>query len=264
MIQKNRSLHLLGSPGFLIGLSLLLLNDFVFKQQFHNAFTGKLSDFAGLFVFSLFWIAFFRRRKTFICISIAVLFVFWKSAYSQFLIAGWNRLPLFGVERTVDYSDLCALLIVPLSYLYCKTSPRVYVPRRLIHAIAIVSLFAFTATSFSHKVPFDNQYQFQSSRKGLIERIARLPKNDVSDFFGKGDVAALRIEFDSCTSTANVSLEERENRTVITLKEMVNRCPGEPRPEEMRQYFEKEFIDKLRENPGSRSAKILSISSSPK
>jgi len=67
-------------------LSLLLSNDFVFKEQFHNGFTDKLSDFAGLFVFSLFWIAFFPRHKRFICISTAVLFVFWKSAYSQFLL----------------------------------------------------------------------------------------------------------------------------------------------------------------------------------
>src|SRR5262249_36284647 len=155
---------------------------------------------------------------TSICISTVVLFVFWKSAYSQFLIEGWNSLPFFGVQRTVDYSDLWALLIVPLSYFYSTTSSGVYVPRRLIHAIGIVSVVAFTATSFSQKVPFNNEYQFESSKKGLLERIARLPKTEVSDSFVKGDVATLVIDFDSCTSTANVSLEERENRSVITLK----------------------------------------------
>ena len=48
--MTDRSVHILGSPGFLVGLLLLLSNDFVFKEQFHNGFTGKLSDFAGLFV----------------------------------------------------------------------------------------------------------------------------------------------------------------------------------------------------------------------
>ena len=51
--MTDRSFQILGSPGFLIGLSLLLTNDFVLKEQFHNGFTGKLSDFAGLFVFSI-------------------------------------------------------------------------------------------------------------------------------------------------------------------------------------------------------------------
>ena len=255
--MTDRRLQIMGSPGFLIGLSLLLLNDFVFKEQFHNEFTGKLSDFAGLFVFSLFWIAIFPRRKTFICISTAVLFVFWKSAYSQFLIEGWNGLSFFGINRTVDYSDLWALLIVPLAYFYCKISPGVYVPRRLIYAIALVSVFAFTATQYSQKVPFNNQYEFQISKKELLERMSRLPKHEVSDFPLKGNVFV--VAFDSCNGNANVSLEERENGSVITLNEMEDRCPSKASPEDMRQYFEKEFIDKLREDFVGRSAQISYI-----
>jgi hypothetical protein len=149
--MTERNFQILGSPGFLIGLSLLLLNDFVLKEQFHNALTGKLSDFAGLFVFLLFWMAVFPRHKTLICVTTAVLFVFWKSASSQFVIDRWNRLPLFEINRTVDYSDLAALLVVPLSHFYGKMSFRVSVPRRFIHAIAIVSVVAFAATQFSHK-----------------------------------------------------------------------------------------------------------------
>src|SRR5687768_8712248 len=101
--MSDRNLHILASPAFLISLVLLLLNDFVFKPQFHNGVTGKLSDFAGLFAFSLFWTAFFPRRKTFICLSTALLFVFWKSTYSQSAIDGWNSLPFFDIARTVDY-----------------------------------------------------------------------------------------------------------------------------------------------------------------
>lgn len=256
-ITDRHSHHILGSTGFLIGLLLLLLNDLVFKDQFHNGLTGKLSDFAGLFVFPLFWAAFFPRKKLFVFIATAVLFVFWKSVHSQFLIEGWNSLPFFGIQRTVDYSDLCALLILPLSYRYSNTSSGMRVPHRLIYVIAIVSMFAFTATQFRQKIPYNNQYQFQTSRKELLEQISRLPTNEVSDGFWKAD--DFDVHFDSCNADAKIAIQERKNQSVITLKEMNYRCPGEARQDAMRQYFEKEFIDKLREAPASKSRQILYI-----
>lgn len=259
--MTDRNLHILASPGFLIGLLLLLTNDFVFKDQFHNAFTGKLSDFAGLFVFSLFWIAFFPRHKTFICVSTAVLFVFWKSSYSQFVIEGWNSLPFFGMQRTVDPTDLWALLIIPLSYFYCNFSPAVHAPRKLIYVVALVSLVAFTATQYSSKVSFTTEYQFQTSRQQLVERMSRLPKHEVHERFGEGN--QFEITFDSCTGRARISLAERENHTVITLNEIEYRCPVKPLSNEMRLYFEKEFIDKLREEPVSQSAQVQYIWSIP-
>ena len=71
----------------------------------------------------------------------------------------------------------------------------------------------------SHKVPYSNQYQFQSSKKELLERIGRLATNDVLDSFWNGDT--FDISFDSCNGTATVTLEERENQTVITLIEAI-------------------------------------------
>jgi hypothetical protein len=251
------SQQILSTYGFLIGLLLLLLNDFVFKEQFHNGFTGKLSDVAGLFVFPLFWTAFFPRQKRLVFISTAVLFVFWKSVYSQFLIEGWNSLPFFGIQRTVDYTDLWALLILPLSYRYSNTSLGIHVPNRLIYLIAIISMFAFTATQYRKKVSYNNQYQFESSRKELLERVSRLSTNEVMDSFGDADT--FEIVFDSCNGEATVTLEERENQSVITLKEMDYRCPGEVRQEEMRQYFEQEFINRLREGPAGNSRQVLYV-----
>ena len=256
--MTDRNLHILSSPGFLAGLLLLLANDFVLKEQFHNGFTGKLSDFAGLFVFSLFWIAFFPRHKRSICVATAVLFVFWKSAYSQFMIEGWNSLPFFGIQRTVDYSDLWALLVVPPAYFYSGVSFDVHVPRRVIQAIAIISVVAFTATSYSHKASFKNEYQFETSTKRMLERMSRLPKDDVSASFWKGG-EAFEVRFDDCNSSASIILEDRDNHSVITLKEMEYRCPGKPDPDEMRLYFEKEFIDKLREEPVVKSVQVTDI-----
>ena len=54
MIKRS---DILISPGFVISLFLLLINDFYLKPELDSSFTGKLSDFAGLFVFTLFWMA---------------------------------------------------------------------------------------------------------------------------------------------------------------------------------------------------------------
>ena len=255
--MSDRNLHLLASPGFVISLLLLLLNDFVFKAQFHNHVTGKLSDFAGLFAFSLFWTAFVPRQRTFICVSTAVLFVFWKSTYSQFLIEGWNSLPFFGIGRTVDYTDLWALLVLPLSYFYVDISREVQAPRRLVYAIAVVSLFAFTATQYSQKHSYHTQYHFQVSKEELLKRITRLPKNEVEDSFANAE--KLSIDFDDCTDNATAIVQHMGNQSVIVLTEMHYRCPSRVEANELRQFFEKEFIDKLRDEPVGKSTVVDSV-----
>jgi TRAP-type mannitol/chloroaromatic compound transport system permease small subunit len=47
--MKNK-LQLLLHPVFILSLACLLLNDFYWKYEYHNWFTGKLSDLTGLFV----------------------------------------------------------------------------------------------------------------------------------------------------------------------------------------------------------------------
>ena len=47
-----RRLDALLRPAFLAALGLLVLNDGLLKPLFHNALTGKLSDFAGVFAFA--------------------------------------------------------------------------------------------------------------------------------------------------------------------------------------------------------------------
>ena len=56
--------HIFTSYGFNITLAILLLNDFILKDLYGNWLTGKLSDFAGLFVFSLFFSAYFITPQT--------------------------------------------------------------------------------------------------------------------------------------------------------------------------------------------------------
>ena len=59
----KRDTSIFQTPIFILSLTLLLLNDFWWKQIFHNSLTGKISDFAGLVVFPLFFTAFLPQFK---------------------------------------------------------------------------------------------------------------------------------------------------------------------------------------------------------
>jgi hypothetical protein len=168
--MKEETQKILLSPYFILGLLLLLLNDFFLKQQFHNFLTGKISDFAGLFVFPLFFTAFFPKRKTVIYISTAILFIFWKSPPSQSLIDFWNSLDIFKISRVVDYTDLLALLVLPLSYFYFKTEvfksktvSRKFTNRIFASFVVLLSVFAFTATTLvrDRGISFDREYKLR-------------------------------------------------------------------------------------------------------
>lgn len=72
----NERLKNLLSPPFIFCLVLLIVNDFLLKAIFHNALTGKLSDFCGLFIFPIFWSAVFPRFKSWVFILSGILFIF--------------------------------------------------------------------------------------------------------------------------------------------------------------------------------------------
>ena len=133
---------------FLVSIFLLLLNDLYLKEQFHNFLTGKLSDFVGLFAFSYFFSVLFKRYIKLIYILTGILFVFWKSSSSQFIIDYLQNFGI-GIDRIMDYSDLFALFILPLGYKYrIQNSIGIkkfrFLPKPII--IGICS-FAFMATS---------------------------------------------------------------------------------------------------------------------
>lgn len=177
--MKRNSRQILLAPFFLLGLFLLLLNDFVLKSQFHNFFTGKLSDFAGLFIFPLFFAAFFPKRKLFIFASTIFLFVFWKSTWSQSSIDLWNSLRLFRIGRTIDDTDLFALSVLPPSYFYFKAQTQntfsLNSAKRITASLVVLlSVFAFTATSTvdDRSVSLVGEYRFKIN-KDKIENILK-------------------------------------------------------------------------------------------
>ena len=144
-----RNFRILTSFWFLLGLVILLLNDLVLKGVFNNWLTGKLSDFAGLLVFPLFWVAIFSNHTRKIHIITGLLFIYWKSPMSQVLITTWNNIGLFPIARVVDYSDLMALSVLPFSYIIShKTDSRKSIRIPPIVPLLVAS-FAFMATSYS-------------------------------------------------------------------------------------------------------------------
>jgi hypothetical protein len=142
MVKKN---DVLLSPGFLTGLLVLLANDFFFKDYFHNALTGKLSDIAGLFIFPLFISVILRSQSKLIFFGVAVFFIYWKSPLSDGLLNGLSFLSGLHFQRVVDYSDLLCLPVLIGSYKYMISEHvRIYFPRII---ILFCSAFAFIATS---------------------------------------------------------------------------------------------------------------------
>jgi hypothetical protein len=145
-VDSNR-LKSLASPAFIAALTLLVVNDAALKPLFHNALTGKLSDFAGLFAFTLFAVTLWPQHARRSAVLIAVTFAFWKTSHAEPLIAAINGILPFAVGRTVDLTDLVALPMIPLAVLVAPRLTPCPMPRALQCALVVVALVAFTATS---------------------------------------------------------------------------------------------------------------------
>ncbi|QIK54588.1 hypothetical protein G7050_09285 [Dysgonomonas sp. HDW5A] len=175
-------------PVFIFSILLLLLNDFYLKYAFPGLLTGKLSDFAGLFAFAYFFSSLLPRYKKQVHIVIAVLFIFWKSSYSQPLIDTVNSVGV-PINRVVDQSDNIALISLLLSYFLFSKFKYKEINPILKYAIMGVSLFSFIATSQrpifqttpTYKfVNIENSYQFPYSKEKLIERYNNLQMERVN------------------------------------------------------------------------------------
>jgi hypothetical protein len=261
--MTNTQMNTLISPGFIAALILLLLNDHFFKSFSPNLITGKLSDFAGLFIFPLFWTALFPKSKLKIYALAALCFVFWKSPYSNLFISTWNELAPITVGRTIDYTDLVALSVLPISYVYEKHASlvsQVSTKRIAICLVFAVSLIAFTATSYRREEGYSNIYTFEGKKADLIKMIERLHS---IEYFGRSlspenEQDTFEISFDSCTDTAIINIKAEKDKSTVSLEKIIWRCPNGER-EEMLQFFEKEFVDRLRDEEPKPSSKIRLI-----
>jgi len=101
---------------FLFALFTLILNDAILKWQFHNWWTGKLSDAAGLIVAPIFLFILFPKIKQHAVFALGLFFIFWKSPFSQSMIDFVNSLSALNFHRVVDYSDLITLPFLGIPY----------------------------------------------------------------------------------------------------------------------------------------------------
>ncbi len=274
--MKENSRQILLSPFFLLGLFLLLFNDFVLKSEFHNFFTGKLSDFAGLFVFPLFFAAFFPRRKVLIYALTGFLFIFWKSPFSQSLINLLNSFQFFNIGRTIDYTDLFALSVLPLSYFYFKTETQkqktfsLNITKQILTSfIVLLSVFAFTATTLlkDRSISLGEEYVFKLNKAritGILKQNSKIQnlkfetvETDPNKFWVN---FLLEQRFcDSKRPEFHFLVEQKKDLTLIRAAYVKFECKlyetnsntanlANEQKHELNYIFEREVIENLRQN----------------
>jgi hypothetical protein len=257
------SQKILLSPLFLLSLTVLLVNDFFLKDYFHNFLTGKLSDFAGLFAFAIFWTAFFPKWKSLIFSLIVVFFSIWKSPFSSEFIDLWNSAGLFCTSRTVDYTDLAAFSVLPLAWIYSENAGSLTIPtfsqRFALTTIAIVSLFAFTATSqadtMTQMEEFDaTAYTIEKSPTEILKRLQEFDTDEFDERWNEKNGAAylsLNLQGKVCDGQPSAVFEvarNRANSTQIKLNSVRYQCKEKlpNQSENLKKLFETQVINFLK------------------
>ncbi|WP_026601297.1 hypothetical protein [Methylomonas sp. 11b] len=181
---------------FLICLVSLIANDWWLKAAYPGVFTGKLSDFAGVAVVSLMTFSALPHRKWLLCLLISVTFLWWKSPLSDSMIHLANSLSILRIGRVVDYSDLWALLVVPVCLHVSEKQSRFriaskYFRKMLTVPVSVVTLFGVMGTS---ALPIREEYTVRPvssstniSREQLVSVIAEVAaKHELTCYICKG------------------------------------------------------------------------------
>lgn len=164
--------ELFTSPWLLLPILALVVNDWVLKPIFHNTFTGKLSDFAGLLALTLFICAITERFRWLAASFISVSFIYWKSPYSQPLIAYLNNVLPVGIGRTPDYTDLAALPVVWITAFYAPRLPAHDASAWARYSLAGLCFFALTATSYFPQYSIRENGNIGISARNATEQLA--------------------------------------------------------------------------------------------
>ncbi len=148
---------------FMLSLAALLLNDLFLKAAYHNWITGKLSDFSGVFMVTMLLAALVPSHRRMIGLLIALIFAFWKSPLSDPIILFIQSQGAIHFGRVVDYSDLFAVITIPLAIALTE-SPRgaktttPTIRKALAMPIVVLALFAIMGTSVA---PMKQHYAFR-------------------------------------------------------------------------------------------------------
>ena len=174
---------------FIVGLVLLILNDFYLKYEYGNFITGKLSDFAGLLIFPMFVATIIPKLRKSVSIITGIGFVAWKLPLFTPVINVINQMSIIPIHRVVDYSDYMALLVLPLShylinYYELKSIIKIeqikYFSR---FALLGIAFFAFCSTSLGFRempqgtIYIGDAYNIKLPKDSVIVAIQRLGYN---------------------------------------------------------------------------------------
>lgn len=198
---------------FIFSIFILLLNDHFLKDLYGNYFTGKLSDFAGLFAFPYFLCLLFPNKIKFNYIFSGLFFIFWKSELIEPLLNYFQSIGI-GFNRTIDYSDLIALTILPISYIYWHSNFNDFINlnNSLKPILITVCTFSFVATSLpkeqgSFKMKSDLEVRLKTDKKSVISNLNLSKNKKIYDFKFKF------LKYNA-TINATVKLDSLENGLV--------------------------------------------------
>ena len=185
--DRNPRMAIFTTWPFVLALAVLLVNDWFLKQAFPGFITGKLSDFAGLAVVALPLFAAFPRHARAIYLAIGGAFLWWKSPASGSFISYMNDVLPFSIGRTVDYSDLVALAVLPMCSRFAANEPRSAVRsdtlrRWLLPPVLVAALFGVMATSQAPAIRKDFEVRaIESSapfpRDGIVDAISEVARS---------------------------------------------------------------------------------------
>ncbi len=264
MKTPHRKTYLLNSI-FLISLLVLLINDLIFKDHYHNWLTGKLSDFSGLIVFTLFGFYLFPKSKKAVVSGVMLLFIMWKSPVSESFIDWWNQWAPFGIQRVVDYSDLVALIPLPMLVRYRFKSIRIPYKNLILYPVLGCTLFSFCATSYYRVASgyyYGREFKVDMSKEEFISKTNELNlelEYDTSMSFQGVDHYTLDswVLGEDTIPRITFTLENRKDHIVLTLLNIYHGLgevgyPGYPpggdrhHKKQLKKQFKEEFVKKVR------------------
>lgn len=181
--KSNRDL--LQNYIFLIGVTLLFINDQFLKFEFGNTFTGKLSDICGIIIFPFFLTFIFPKLKEYSVLLAGAIFTFWKSEYSQALIDFINKTTWLQASRVIDYTDLYVLILLPISFFIIKNRVLLskfsfkIIPTPLLFFSTFFILLAespplgyyYTSTGTGNLRCYNCKFEIEMSRDTLLRRL---------------------------------------------------------------------------------------------
>ncbi len=152
--------------------------------------------------------------------------MFWKSELSQPMFDFAHSYGI-GINRTVDYSDLIALFILPISYYYWNTNLKtVKEPKRIFKPIIIgICSFAFIATTLaSHYEELNLKSDFETTVNYDLETVKKVLRiyHDIDSIVPIGSFI-INLEDRKAEIWTKISLRKVDSiKTKISLDSIIN------------------------------------------